>query len=123
METPLQDIRVGMKVFDSQGHHIGKVDNLKFPENAIAPDAEVAEVDDVIDDRDESIVDIIADAFGHEEIDEPLRSRLLREGYIHIDASGLFASDRFVLPEQISGLNAEGVQLNVTRDALIKKPN
>ncbi len=123
MPTPLQDIRVGMKVFDSQGHHIGKVDDLKFPENAIAPGAEVAEVDDVIDDRDDTIVDIIADAFGREEVGEPLRSRLLREGYIHLDASGLFASDRFVLPEQISGLNAEGVQLNVTRDALIKKPN
>ena len=123
MQTPLQDIRVGMKVFDSHGHHIGKVDDLKFPENAIAPGAEVAEVDDVIDDRDDTIVDIIADAFGREEVGEPLRSRLLREGYIHLDASGLFASDRFVLPEQISGLNAEGVQLNVTRDALIKKPN
>ncbi len=83
-------------------------------ENAIAPGAEVAEVDDVIDDRDDTIVDIIADAFGREEVGEPLRSRLLREGYIHLDASGLFASDRFVLAEQVSGLNAEGVQLNVT---------
>ncbi len=123
METPLQDIRVGMKVFDSEGHHIGKVDDLKFPENATAPDAEVAEVSDVIDERDDTIVDVIAEAFGHDDIEEPLRSRLLRDGYIHIDANGLFASDRFVLPEQISGLNAEGVQLNVTRDALVKKPN
>src|SRR5690606_13775405 len=116
--TLSEDIRIGMKVFDSEGHHIGKVDNLKFPENAIAPDNEVAEVDDVVDKRDDTIVDVIADAFGHEEIEEPLRSRLLRDGYIHLDANGLFASDRYVLPEQIAGLNAEGIELNVTRDAL-----
>jgi hypothetical protein len=112
-----------MKVFDSEGHHIGKVDNLKFPENAIAPDTEVAEVADVVDERDDTIVDAIAEAFGHEEIEEPLRSRLLRDGYIHLDANGLFASDRYVLPEQIAGINAEGIALNVTRDALFKKPN
>jgi hypothetical protein len=123
METLSEDIRIGMKVFDSEGHHIGKVDNLKFPENAIAPDTEVAEVDDVVDERGDTIVDVIADAFGHEEIEEPLRSRLLRDGYIHLDANGLFASDRYVLPEQIAGLNAEGIELNVTRDALFKKPN
>ena len=119
MERLPEEIRVGMKVFDSEGHHIGKVDNLKFPENAVAPDTEVAEVDE----RDDTIVDVIADAFGHEQIEEPLRSRLLRDGYIHLDANGLFASDRYVLPEQISGLNADGIKLNVTRDALFKKPN
>jgi hypothetical protein len=123
MERLSESIRVGMKVFDSEGHHIGKVDDLKFPENATAPDVEIAEVDDVVDSRDATIVDAVADAFGREEIPEPLRSQLLRDGYIHLDANGLFASDRYVLPEQIARLNAEGIQLNVTKDALIKKPN
>ena len=123
MERLPEQIRVGMKVFDSEGHHIGKVDDLKFPENAIAPEVEVAEVDDVVDERDETIITAVAAAFGHEEVPEPLRSQLLRDGYVHLDAAGLFAADRYILPEQISGLSADGIKLNVTRDALIKKPN
>jgi len=123
MERLPEQVRVGMKVFDSEGHHIGKVDDLKFPENAIAPEVEVAEVDEVIDDRDETIIDAVAEAFGREEIPEPLRSQLLRDGYVHLDASGLFAADRYILPEQISGLTDDGIKLNVTRDALIKRPH
>lgn len=123
MERLPEQVRVGMKVYDSEGHHIGKVDDLKFPENAIAPEVEVAEVDEVIDDRDETIIDAVAEAFGREEIPEPLRSQLLRDGYVHLDASGLFAADRYILPEQISGLTDDGIKLNVTRDALIKRPH
>jgi hypothetical protein len=48
---------------------------------------------------------------------------VLRDGYVHLDASGLFASDRYILPEQIARLTADGIQLNVTEDALIKRPN
>ena len=123
MERLPEQVRVGMKVFDSEGHHIGKVDALKFPENAVAPGVEVSEVDDVVDDRKETIIDAVAEAFGREDIPEPLRSQLLRDGYVHLDASGLFASDRYILPEQISGLGADGLKLNVTRDALIKRPH
>lgn len=123
MERLPEQVRIGMKVYDSEGHHIGKIDDLKFPENATAPEVEVAEVDDVIDDRDETIIDAVAEAFGREEIPEPLRSQLLRDGYVHLDASGLFAADRYILPEQISGLTDDGIKLNVTQDALIKRPH
>ena len=123
MERLPEQVRVGMKVYDSEGHHIGKIDDLKFPENATAPEVEVAEVDEVIDDRDESIIDAVAEAFGRKEIPEPLRSQLLRDGYVHLDASGLFAADRYILPKQISGLTDDGIKLSVTRDALIKRPH
>jgi hypothetical protein len=123
MERLPEQVRIGMKVYDSEGHHIGKIDDLKFPENVTAPEVEVAEVDGVIDDRDETIIDAVAEAFGREEIPEPLRSQLLRDGYVHLDASGLFAADRYILPEQISGLTDDGIKLNVTQDALIKRPH
>jgi hypothetical protein len=123
MERLPEAVRVGMKVFDSEGHHIGKVDGLKFPENATAPEIEVAEIDDIVDERDETIIGAVAEAFGQEDVPEPLRSQLLRDGYVHLDASGLFASDRYILPEQISALSAEGIKLNVTKDALIKRPH
>ena len=66
---------------------------------------------------------VMAEAFGREEVPEPLRSQLLRDGYLHLDAKGLFASNRYILPEQIARMTADGVQLNVTKDALIKRPN
>lgn len=124
MEQLPEQIQVGMKVFDSERHEIGKVDGLKFPENAVAPGVEPATLDAADDDRrDDTILDAVAEAFGREEIPEPLRSQLLRDGYVRLDAKGLFAHDRYILPEQIARLDAEGIQLNVTRDALIKRTN
>lgn len=124
MEQLPEQIQVGMKVFDSERHEIGKVDGLKFPENAVAPGVEPATLDAADDDRrDDTILDAVAEAFGRDEIPEPLRSQLLRDGYVRLDAKGLFAHDRYILPEQIARLDAEGIQLNVTRDALIKRTN
>ena len=122
MERLPDQIEIGMKVFDSERHEIGTIDDLKYPENAMAPDVETATVD-TADERDETLVDVVAEAFGREDVPEPLRSQLLRDGYVHLDASGLFASDRYILPEQIARMTPDGMQLNVTRDALIKRPN
>ncbi len=122
MERLPEQIQIGMRVFDSERREIGTVDGLKYPENAMTPEVEPATVSEV-DERDETIIDAVAEAFGREEIPEPLRSQLLRDGYIHLDAHGLFARDRYILPEQIARLDADGIQLNVTRDALIKRPN
>ena len=123
MERLPESIEIGMKVFDSEHHEIGKVDGLKYPENAIAPDVEPATVDAADDPEDNTLVSAVADAFGREDVPEPLRSQLLRDGYVHLDAKGFFASGRYVLPEQIARMIPEGIQLNVTKDALIKKPS
>ena len=122
MERLPEQLEIGMKAFDSERHEIGKIDDLKYPENAIAPDVEPATLD-VADQRDETLVGIVADAFGREDVPEPLRSQLLRDGYIHLDTKGFFASGRYILPEQIARMLPEGIQLNVTKDALIKRPN
>lgn len=123
MERLPDSIEIGMKVFDSEHHEIGKVDGLKYPENAIAPDVEPATVDEADEREDNTIIGAVAEAFGREEVPEPLRSQLLRDGYVHLDANGIFARDRYILPEQIARMDADGIQLNVTRDALIKRPN
>jgi hypothetical protein len=124
MERLPERIELGMKVYDSELHEIGKVDGLKYPEDAIAPGIEPATVDAADDHRrDNTIVDAVAEAFGREDVPEPLRSQLLRDGYVHLEAKGLFASDRYILPEQIARLTGDGIQLNVTKDALIKRPN
>jgi hypothetical protein len=122
MERLPEQIEVGMKVFDSEHHVIGKVDGLKYPENATAPGVEPA-TQGLVNREDSVLVDAVAEAFGREEVPEPLRSQLLRDGYVHLDAKGLFAKDRYILPEQIARMDADGIQLNVTKDALIKRPN
>jgi hypothetical protein len=123
MERLPESIEVGMKVFDSELREIGRVDDLKYPENATAPGVEPATVDAADTPEDNTLVDAVAEAFGREDVPEPLRSQLLRDGYVRLDASGLFASDRYILPEQIARMTADGIQLNVTIDALIKRPN
>jgi hypothetical protein len=57
----------------------------------------------------------------NDELPEELRSRLLRHGYIRIDGSGLFASDYYVISDQIASVSKDRLQLNVLRDQLIKR--
>jgi len=123
METLPRDIHKGMTVIDSAHKAIGKIDDFKFPENAMDPDVVPADIDgtDKLNGR-ESILESIAEAFGKEEIPEPLRDRLLREGYIRLDTKGMLAKDRFILPSQIATAGGDEVMLNVDKDALIKRP-
>jgi hypothetical protein len=124
MQQMSGQIRIGMKVLDRDRNVIGEIDDLKFPENATAPDTE-PETDGLMADEDQtgSLMGAIADAFGRDQLPEALRSRLMREGYVHIDADGLFARDRYILPEQIAALEGDGIVLNVARDDLISDPN
>ena len=48
------------------------------------------------------------------------RQRLLLQGFVRIDANGLFAADRYVTPEQIASVSADGLMLNVSKDELVK---
>jgi hypothetical protein len=109
-----------MKVFDRTQKQIGKVDDFRFSENEDSPDLQPAELDATDRYRDDSLVENIAEAFGADELPEALRDRLLREGYIRLDTAGLFAADRYILPDQIAASTADGLVLNVTKDELIK---
>ena len=123
MDTLPRDIHIGMTVYDSAHHAIGKVEDFKFSENEDNPDVQPADIDGT--DRKngrESILTAIAEAFGAEEIPEPLRDRLLREGYIRLDTKGLLAKDRFILPSQIASSVGDEIMLNVDKDQLVKRP-
>ena len=114
-------IQIGMKVYDSLHKHIGKVDDFRAPENATDPDVEPADIDATDKDNRDSIVDTIAKAFDDDPIPEVLRDRLLTEGYVRLDADGLFAADRYILPDQIASATSDGIVLNVKKDQLIKR--
>jgi hypothetical protein len=120
MDTLPQNIRLGMKVVDSRRNTIGKVDDLRFPENATDPDIEPADIDGTDKRRNNhTILGTIAEAFGKEELPEALRDRLLREGYIRLDVP--LGKDRYILPNQIASASGDEVMLNVDKDALIKR--
>jgi hypothetical protein len=122
MADTLMKIRDGMKVIDSTGEEIGTVEWVHLSdEDPDTPQAETV-TGDLTDDRNrQSFVHLIADAFSTDNLPEELRERLMRNGFIRIDATGLFAADRYVLPEQIQAVSGDRVTLNVPRDDLIKR--
>jgi hypothetical protein len=108
-------VRTGMKVFDASGAEVGSVDDLSMgdPEAATTAGNEVRPTGGVLRDMAEAV----SDAGSEPDVPEPLRSRLVREGYIKIK-KGLFRSDTYVSSEQIRQVDADRVTLSVTRDAL-----
>jgi hypothetical protein len=121
--TILNEIQEGMRVCDSAGDDIGEVRQVflgavsdKTHEHgsgpATSPDPDL---------RDDSLIDNLAEAVSADDpLPETLRGRLLREGFIRIDTAGLFASDRFALPDQIDSVSADCVRLRLTKDELIE---
>jgi hypothetical protein len=116
----LRDIHEGMKVYDSARHEIGKVDWVQF--GADDPETDVVE-DAAVDEREDqrNLMEFIADAFRVDELPEAVRARLLEQGFIRIQADGLFAADRYVLPEQIGSVSGDALTLKVEKSDLMKK--
>lgn len=122
MQNFLERVESGMRVYDRTGEEIGKVESVKFTdEDPTTPDAETVQVSENERDHRDSIIGNIADVFRPDELPEALRNRLLREGFVRIDADGLFAADRYVLPDQIQSVTHDGLRLNVSKDELIKR--
>jgi hypothetical protein len=119
--TTLKFIEAGMKVFDRERHEIGKVEYVQFgDDDPDTPEVEAA-APNTLDRRDRTLVDDIANAFAPgDDMPEEIRERLLEQGFVRIDADGLFAADRYVTPEQIDSVSGEGLMLNVSKDELVK---
>lgn len=123
MQTPstLRFVEEGMKVFDREHHEIGKVEYVQFGEDdPETPEVEAAGNSDLRE-RDDSLIDNFAKAFSVDELPEELRERLINQGFVRIDANGLFAADRYITPQQIDSVSGDGLMLNVTKDELIKR--
>jgi hypothetical protein len=121
MQTLPRDVHVGMKVFDRANTEIGKVDDFKFSENEDDPEVIPEDVDASDRKANRGLMGDIAEAFAPDDMPEVLRDRLLTEGYIRLDTSGLFAADRYILPEQIDSSSGDALLLNVSKDELMKR--
>ena len=122
----LTQIHKGMHVHDVRDQHIGSVAFVHFgaaseaqQELGVGP-ASPARADNP-NMRQDTLLDNIAEAFNPNEVPQELQDKLLVSGYIRMDTSGLFASDRFVTPDQIATVSGDKVQLSVSRDQLVKR--
>ena len=117
--SSLRFVEQGMRVFDREHHEIGKVDWVQFGDD----DPETPEVEPSGPSgrrTDATLFDVLARAFTADNVPEEVRDRLLHQGFVRIDADGLFAADRYVMPEQIASVSGDGMTLNVSKDQLIK---
>ena len=115
----LRFVEQGMRVFDREHHEIGKVEWVQFGDDDLeTPEVEASGPSARRD--DDSLVDVIARAFTDDNVPEEVRARLVQQGFVRIDADGLFAADRYVMPDQIDSVSGEGLMLNVSKDELLK---
>lgn len=120
MANPLQQIEKGQKIIDCNGREIGTVEWVHLSDEDPATPGPETVTADASPDR-LSLVDYLADVFKSDSIPEVLQNRMLREGFLRMDAEGFFASDRYILPDQIASASGGKVVLNVERDALIRR--
>jgi hypothetical protein len=119
--TTLRFIEEGMRVFDRERHEIGKVEWVQFgDDDPETPEVEATGLSDM-GDRNDTLIKNMAEAFRPDDLPDELRERLLHQGFVRIDADGLFAADRYVTPEQIDSVSPDGLMLNVSKDELVKR--
>ena len=118
----LRSVHEGMKVVDSSRKEIGRVDWVQYgnddPETL---DVEARSTEGMEEPLADTLVDNIVDAIRVDDLPEEIRQRLLMQGFVRIDAEGIFAADRYVLPEQIAGVADDELMLNVEKAELVKR--
>jgi hypothetical protein len=118
----LRQIHEGMAVHDQMGRMIGTVEYVYLGEVAESPeDCGYHEWTASVLPRNEgSLLEEFARAILlTEQVSDIWRERLLSYGFIRINSSGLFTSDRFAVPSQIAGTVEDRVLLYVDRDELL----
>jgi hypothetical protein len=103
----MAQIYEGMSVYDCEGDKIGTVRKVYLGTvseaqderglGAATADAPVPEERSLVDDFFHALAAV-------NPVPEPVRQRLLRQGFIRINTSGLLAADRYALPDQIEGV-------------------
>jgi hypothetical protein len=104
-----------MHVIDAAGAEVGKVDFVRMGDT----DAVTTQGNDG---GPTELVGAIAEAVLPDErepdVPEPLRSRLLRGGYIKIDGPGMRDTDRYVSSDHVRAVSGDRVQLDVRKEEL-----
>ena len=117
MDSKLNSVQPGMHVVDAAGEDVGRIDLIRMGDSE-------AETTAGNNNTRTQPLDLIATAMGHEEepdVPEPLRSRLVRSGYLKLDGAKLLDTDRYVSMDKVRDVADDRVRLSVRRDELIKE--
>jgi hypothetical protein len=123
VEPILRQIYEGMAVHDQTGHRIGTVAYVYLGEVAESSDdgGYYEPAPSVLTRSEGLLIEEFAKAILlTEQLSDIWRERLLSYGFVRINSSRLFTSDRYVLPSQIAGVADDRVLLYVGRDELLK---
>ncbi|HEX2911212.1 MAG TPA: hypothetical protein VH186_10420 [Chloroflexia bacterium] len=112
-ESLINQIHEGMEVVDAQNNKVGKVEFVKMGN----PDAATTKGNEV---RPTGLVESVLGSVmgGEPDVPEPLRSRLLRYGFIKVDDPGLLDQDRYFSGDQIQTISGDTVRLKVSKNKL-----
>jgi len=120
----MEMIEEGMAVIDLAGEKVGTVEYVQFGD----PEAGTTEGNDLERPAGGFTGGFIGEAamavLGDErepDVEEPLRSQLLRYGFIKVDGSGLLDKDRYVRSDLIGNVSDDVVTLKVSKDDLPKE--
>ena len=110
----IDQVRSGMKVVDSDGKELGTVEFVKLG------DPQAATTEGQEPDPRPGVVPILADVFTDPEPDLPpaLAARLVRTGFVKVDAKGWFSRDLYVTPDQVARVEGDVVHLRADCGAL-----
>jgi hypothetical protein len=118
----LLQVRQGMEVYDEHNHKIGTVDFVKFGDGTVDVDdtaeitVEARERSELYEHRMETLM-LELDSANY--IPEELHERMANEGFVRLD-TGLLHQARYILPEQIQSVGRNRIQIEGTRESLIK---
>ena len=118
---PLNAVEEGMEVRDATGESIGTVRDIYLgaPEG-ISGSPAGGGADQPADTLSDAPLDRLGAALTPvDSLPRELAQRLRQHGFIQIDSSGVFASDRYATADQIASVSTDGVHLTVTRDELL----
>jgi hypothetical protein len=122
MEAIPATVHEGMKVCDRSMDDIGTVETFRLSdEDPTRPGPETASGSPVVQRTENDLVAMLADVFTPDDgLPRQLQEKALREGFVRLDADGLFAADRYIFPEHIDRVEGDRLVLSVRKDDLIK---
>ncbi|MBU1526837.1 MAG: hypothetical protein KKC12_10765 [Alphaproteobacteria bacterium] len=121
MQDFLRSVHEGMKVYDARNHEIGKVDWVQFgADDPSTPELEATSIEGMEQPQNHSLMNDLAEAFRADEVPEVVHEKLMMQGFIRLDADGIFAADRYIMPDQISSVSNDKLTLKVEKSDLMK---
>lgn len=114
-QGPIRDVTTGMTVIDAGGETVGTVDEVRMADVGAATGA--GQSPETADNWLTSLADIFSTDSG---MSQQAQERLLRLGYVRVDASGLFSGHRYVESDQIATVTGDKVRLSVAESRLLR---